>query len=218
MVRGSRALKVDERTKEEKCQMATTTKTDLASRAQKLIAGTTKHLAGTSQLGFASNQYTPAQVTTSLQTIVDLRGAVNTAKAATKAKVAQERAQAPALRSFMSAFESYVKVTFGNSPDVLADFGLQPKKAATPLSVEDKAAAVAKRESTRKARQTMGSQQRKEVKGDVKGVVVTAVHDGATTAPSATGPSAPATSPGATGPSVQAISAAGTAGATPPHS
>ena len=46
----------------------------------------------------------------------------------------------------MAAFVAFVKATFGNSPDVLADFGLKPKKATTPLTVEQKAAAAAKRE------------------------------------------------------------------------
>jgi hypothetical protein len=55
---------------------------------------------------------------------------------------------------------------------VLADFGIHPK-ARTPPTVEASLAAVAKRRATRAARRTMGSQQKKAVKGDVTGVVVT---------------------------------------------
>ncbi len=147
--------------------------TEIALAGQ-LIAGTNKHFANTSQLAFASATFTPAQVTASLQTIVKLRNDVNAAQAATKAKLAAEQAQAPTLHSFMAAYESFVRATFSNSPDVLADFGLT-KKARTPLTVDQKAAAVAKREATRAARGTMGSKQKKTVKGTVTGVVVTPI-------------------------------------------
>ena len=50
----------------------------------------------------------------------------------------------------MSAFVAFVKATFGNSPDVLADFGLKPRKARTPLTIDQMAAAV--REARRNAR------------------------------------------------------------------
>jgi len=36
---------------------------------------------------------------------------------------------------------SFVRTTFSESPDVLADFGLEPKKASTPLTAQQKAAA-----------------------------------------------------------------------------
>jgi hypothetical protein len=168
-----------------------------AGLAMRLIAGTNKHFANTSSLAFASATFTPAQVTASLQTIVNLRTDVDTAKALTKAKVAAERTQTPTLRSFMAAFESFVRATFGNSPDVLADFGLT-KKARTPLTVEAKAAAAAKRKATRAARHTMGAQQKKSVKGAVTGIVVTPVTAAQPVATTPAGPIAPATSTGTT--------------------
>jgi len=155
--------------------MAKNTKSTQIALAKQLIAGTSQHLANTSQLGFASATFTPAQVIASLQTLIDLRQGVDTAKATAKARLAEEKAKAPALRSFMAALESFVKVTFGNSPDVLADFGLHPRKARAPLKGTAKAAAAAKSKATRSARNTMGSQQRKAVKGDVTRVVVTPV-------------------------------------------
>src|SRR6516225_1833240 len=107
-----------------------------ASRAGQLIVGTKQHFANTASLAFAGGTFTPAQVETSLQTLVDLRDAVDAAKAASATKVAAEGAQAPALRSFMAAYVAFVKATFGAQPDVLAHFGLAPRKAATPLTVE----------------------------------------------------------------------------------
>ena len=71
------------------------------------------------------------------------------------------------LRSQMAALVAFVKVTFGNTPDVLADFGLKPNKARTPLTISQKAAASAKRAATRAARHTMGPKQKKDIKGTV---------------------------------------------------
>jgi hypothetical protein len=110
-----------------------------------------------------------------LQALVTLRTDAETAKAAAKARVALERAQLPALRAFLLAFVGLVKAQFGTQPDVLADFGLRPKKVPAPMTPEQKAAAKAKRAATRKARGIIGSRKRAAVKGDVTGVIVTPV-------------------------------------------
>jgi hypothetical protein len=149
-------------------------KTKKADLALQLIAGTQKHLAGIASLMFASGTFTPAQVEAQLQALATLRSEVEAAKATAAAKLATETAQAPALIAYQDAFVAFVKAAFGNSPDVLADFGLLPKKARTPLTVEQKAAAKAKRDATRKARGTMGSKQKLAVKGNVTGVTITA--------------------------------------------
>jgi hypothetical protein len=105
----------------------------------------------------------------------------------------------PAHRVVMEAYASFVKAAFSQSPDVLADFGLTPRKARAQLTVEQKAAAVAKRAATREARHVMGRQQRKAVKGGVTGVIVTSVtvpHP-QPVASGPSGPGTPATSEGA---------------------
>ena len=173
--------------------MSTGKNTEMALAGQ-LIAGLKKHFSNTSSLAFGSGTFTLAQVETSLQAIIDLRTAVDASKAATKAKIAAEVTQASPLRSQMAAFVAFVKVTFAKSPDVLADFGLKPKKAPTPLTVEQKAAAAAKRDATRAARHTMGKVQKKEVKGTVTTIVTPAPSKG--TAPVAPSPVASAPSPG----------------------
>jgi hypothetical protein len=179
-----------------------------ASRAGQLAVGTKQHFASTASMAFAGSTFTPAQVLTSLQTIIDLRDAVDAAKAASATKVAAEGAQAPALRSFMSAYVAFVKATFGDQPDVLASFGLAPRKAATPLTVEEKTAAAAKRKATRDARHTMGPKQKLDITGDVTGVTVTPV----------TAPKPVATSAAPVAPAPAAATATpGTAGAATPH-
>jgi hypothetical protein len=147
----------------------------VAALAQSLSAGVTKHLGNVTSMTLAGSSYTPSQVTTKLAEVVSLRSDVDAAKATTKAKLAAEKAAMPALRTFMSALVTYIKAGYGSQPDVLADFGIQTPKARAPLTVEAKAAASAKRAATRAARNTMGSKQKKGVKGNVVGVTVTPV-------------------------------------------
>jgi hypothetical protein len=165
--------------------------------AEQLIAGTNKHLASTPQIMLAGGSFTPAQVTERLAALVKLRTDVDAAKATTKAKLAAEKTDTPALRTFMGAMVTFVKAAFGNAPDVLADFGLHPK-ARTPLTVQAKTAAAAKRKATRAARHTTGPKKKMSVKGDVTGIVVTPITAGQPVAAVPSGPSAPATSAGAT--------------------
>ena len=167
-------------------------KSTMVARAEKLAAGAQKHFASATSLAVAGASFTPAQVQANLQSLVTLLTDVDTAKASTKAKLAAVKAQGPALRTFLSAFESFVRATVGSAPDVLADFGLAPKKVRAPLTVEQKAAAAAKRAATRAARGTKGSRQKKAVKGDVTGVVVTPVTSGSAPATPAS-PSTPTT-------------------------
>jgi hypothetical protein len=148
-------------------------KTD-AARAQQLITGVNGAFAKGAKLNFAGGTFTPAQVVAQLQLIVNLRQAVNDARAALAAKVAAENAQLPALHVFMAAFVAFVKNAFAGSPDVLATFGETPTTRATP-DVATKAAAIAKREATRTARGTKGTKQKKGVKGAVAGVTITPV-------------------------------------------
>jgi hypothetical protein len=180
-----------------------------AARATQLIAGTAKHLASVGQLTLAGTSYTPAELTTKLQSIVTLRSDVDAAKAQTQAKLAAVDANMPALRVVADALVSYVQATFGGAPDVLADFGLASKKARTPLTVDAKAVSNAKRAATRAARHTMGAQQRKAVTGNVAGIVTTPLVQ-----PAPQPLASPASAPPAN-PSPPAGPAGATAAATP---
>ena len=76
----------------------------------------------------------------------------------------------------MQDYAAWVAVTYRSTPSTLADFGVAPRKARTPLTSSKQAVAVAKRVSTRAARNTMGNVQKKAVKGDVTSVTLTPVH------------------------------------------
>jgi hypothetical protein len=152
--------------------MPTNTKSNEAVLAVKLAAGTQKYLSTATQLFVGDGTFTPAEVEAKLQSLATLRNDVDTAKSAVKAKLEDERNQGPALRGFLLSFVSFVRAAFGGSPDVLAEFGLAPKKVRKPLTAEQRAAAKAKRESTRKARGTMGKKEKLAIKGNVTGVEV----------------------------------------------
>ena len=175
--------------------------------AKQFIAGMAKHLGSTPQIVLLGSSFTPDQITSKLQLLVTLRTDVDSARATTTAKIANEKAQAPAVLALLSALESFVKATFGSSPDVLADFGITPKARAT-LTVEAKAVAAAKRAATRAARHTMGPNQKKGIKGVVPDVItIPTTASPVVTKPAPSAPTAPATSVGNTA----------TGAATTPH-
>ena len=149
------------------------TKSSRVSRANDLIDGTKKHFPNASDpLEFGGAKYTVAQVLAMLQSIVDLRDAVDASKATTKAKLADEHSQSPPLVAVMSGYTSFVRSRFGNSPEALNDFGLAPPKPRAPKTTEEKAVAAAKRDATRKARHTMGPKQKKDIPGNVSAELV----------------------------------------------
>jgi hypothetical protein len=167
-----------------------------ATRAEDLSAGTTKHFPDPKQkLAFNGASYTVAEVTGNLAKIPALRQATEQAQAAAHGAVADEKAQLPALIVFMAAYIAFVKATFGNSPTTLADFAISPKKARTPSTPEQKAAAKAKRLATRKARGTVGPVKKKSIKGNVVGVVVMPVTAPEAAPPTPTGAPSPAPVP-----------------------
>ena len=128
---------------------------------------------------------------------MSLRQAVEAAEAVAKAKLAAEESQAPALLSLMAALVQFVKLTFSGSPDVLADFGLKPRKVRAPMTAEQKAAANAKRKATREARGITTKAAKMAKTGNVVGVTITPVLADASSAaaPVVTQKAAPNASP-----------------------
>jgi hypothetical protein len=162
-----------------------------------LIAGTRKRLPnGNQTITLDGATTTVDAVTKELQSFLDDREAVVAAQATAKAKVAAENANMPALNALIKAFIAFLRVTFGNDPSTLADFGLTPLKAPAPLTTEAKAVAAAKREATRAARGTKTPKQKKGIHGNVKAqLVVTPVDTTPATTSASAAAAAPATTP-----------------------
>jgi hypothetical protein len=166
-------------------------------RAEKYSEGTTKRFPNVALvLTIGGTQYTVAAVQANLQEIVSLRAATTAAQADAKKKVADERARRPALVTFLQDYGAFLRGTFGNSADALADFDIQPKKPRKPLTTEQKAAAKAKAKATREARGTKGPVAKLKTVGNVVGVTVTPITTAASVG-TAAGPqqAAPAPAP-----------------------
>ena len=148
---------------------------------QALIAGTQKHTPS-GQLTLGNVAYTAASLVELLQSFVDAMAAQNAAVASAKDALAVLEQIRTKVSPVVSAYRKYLSASYGNATQTLADYGLTPAKAPAPLSVEAKAAKVAKNGATRKARGTLGPKARLKIKGDV-----------ATSAPA---PAAPAPPPG----------------------
>jgi hypothetical protein len=182
-----------------------TNKTKETALAQHVLAGFQKHLSTMTSLMVESVVYTPTQIVAALVALANLRSNVVAAQAAAKVALNAEAAQAPALIVVLDAIVAYVMLTYAKSPDVLADFDLEPKKAPTPLTAEQKAAANAKRRATRAARGITTKAAKRATTGNVIGVSMSPILAGTPVV------SQPATSPAIPVPQTGAATGGGTA-------
>ncbi len=174
-------------------------KAKLQRRVGNLIAGTQKHTP-TGQLTFGGATYEVAALVQLLQNLDSAITASDMARAKWNDALKSKQDEQAKVGPVIQAYQKYLDSLLGNAPSTLADYGLAPRKVRASLTVEQKAAAVAKGAATRAARHTMGTVQKKGIKGDVKSVVVTPV----------TASSSSAASPAA-GASVQTASPTGSA-------
>lgn len=140
---------------------------------KQLIAGTNRHFPnGNQQVQFGGSTHTVADVVAGLGDFVTLREESESAKATARAKLEAEKAQSPALLVVAAAWVLFIRATFGNSPDILGDFGLAPHKAKKPLKSEDQAIAAAKARATRQARGTRSKKAEQDIHGNVTAKLV----------------------------------------------
>ena len=143
------------------------TKPSQTVRVSALIAGLTKHFSNVPSVTFGGASHTFAEIEQELQGILSVLTDVVAARAALKAKVLAEKAQAATQNAFLSAYRAFVLSYFGKDPVALADFGLAPPKARALQTVEAKVLKVKKALATRAARHTMGKRQKAKIVGVV---------------------------------------------------
>jgi hypothetical protein len=85
------------------------------------------------------------------------------------------------------AYRRFLLATYGSATQTLADYGLEPPKARTPLTSVAKATATLKLRATRKLRGTTSKKQKAALKGTV------ATPEGELPPVTATGPAKPTT-------------------------
>jgi len=165
--------------------MTSISKSDEVVHVTKMIAGTTKRFpTGSQVLSFGGGTHTVDEVTSDMQSFVNNRTAVETARAATQVALDADGVAAPSLLALIGEYTKFVRSTFGTSADALADFDLAPPKARAPRTAAEKAVSAAKAKATRQARGTTSAKQKKGVKGNVTATLVVTP-----------GPSAPAPAP-----------------------
>ena len=98
--------------------------------------------------------------------LIAAESAVDAANRTWRAAVATRNAMRKSAAPLFQSLQSLVQATYGKSSQTLAAFGFKPVEKGA-RSAEVKAQAVAKLRATRKARNTMGKQQRKGIRGVV---------------------------------------------------
>ncbi|HEY8042432.1 MAG TPA: hypothetical protein VIF15_21670 [Polyangiaceae bacterium] len=168
----------------------------VTTRFTSVQTGIDKHVTGGATLGGVS--YTSL----ALKAVFALAiAAINAAAALNKQwKDAVLAAHAEELKAnaLYALLRNYVIAQFGKQANaVLEDFGMSAPKPRGPMTAAAKAAAAAKREATRKVRNTLGSVQKKDVKGtiEVPVVAVTTVTPVVPSHPVTTAPASPAPEP-----------------------
>jgi hypothetical protein len=144
------------------------------TQVQALIAGIQKQFPNGS-FTFGNTAYTTATLTQAFQSLANAYSDLNAAHARVKDAGLTLTTMQTQVGPLVRNCKHFIQSAFGTSPQTLADFGMQPTKARTPLTVEQRAAAVAKLRATRKARGTTSPKQKLAVKGDVTSVTITPV-------------------------------------------
>ena len=133
---------------------------------QAMIAGIQKHFPNGS-LTIGSATFATASLVETLQGLVDSMTKQNAAEQAAKDALTALRAEKARVNPVVQGLRALILATYGDATQTLADFGLVPRKARTPLTVEQKAARQAKAQATRKARGTTGPKAKLAIKGTV---------------------------------------------------
>jgi hypothetical protein len=131
---------------------------------QKMVDGVSQYMSQLASIHVAGHSMTPAEMVQLLQSRLDAAKAVIEAEAALRAAIQAERDLRVKTATTVSSLRQLVGGMFSQAPDMLAVFGLKPRKGSS-LSAEARAQAVLKGRATRKARHTMGKKQKLAIKG-----------------------------------------------------
>jgi hypothetical protein len=187
----------------------TNAKSNRATRQAKdgqVILGINKDLQTLSQIPLAGQTFTPMSLVALIQSRIDAANKVAMAKANWQDAVKAYRAINTNVTAVVHGLYTYVLNAFGMTSPQLADFGFTPPKRATQTP-EEKAAAVAKRAATRKARGTKGPKAKKAITGQsvmIAQLIANQKPADSAVTPAAAPPTAPTAAPVPAGASVLA--------------
>ena len=132
---------------------------------RKMIDGITKHLGKGASITFDGKKYSAAEIVKLLSGRIAARAGVESAKALLAKAVAAQNEQSQETTPVVSGLRQVCALLYKSQPEVLADLGIATRKSRPAMTVEEKAATVAKGRATRKARGTLGPRQRAKIHG-----------------------------------------------------
>jgi hypothetical protein len=141
-------------------------RTDQTTAEQNLVDGLNKHAQTITSMVIAGVTMTTKDIIANLQTRILSAKTAQSTRATWQTAVKTDKEDRVKTRTFVSGLKQALLVAFAGQIDALADFGLVARKPRV-LTPEQKTAAAAKAKATRAARHTVGSKQKKAIKGTV---------------------------------------------------
>jgi len=137
----------------------------IENQMQQLVAGTQKNLPATSTVDVNGQELKQTDIVAQFQSWIELYQQVDATNAPYRNAVKALLAATPAIRKYIGSYRQALRQVFGKGSPLLADFGMSTTQPRTPTTATH-VLATAKAAATRKARNTLGKQQRKAVKAD----------------------------------------------------
>jgi hypothetical protein len=136
-----------------------TTRVNSIDLLQKLANGYAKYSTSAPAIVVAGATLKSSDLVAKLQALIATENAVTAAAAAWHSQVTTQRAAVLQSKPLLLAIRQSLQSAYSSQLDVLADFGLAPRKKAV-VSPETRAAAALKAKATRAARGTAGKKQK----------------------------------------------------------
>ena len=130
---------------------------------QALIAGTQKNTPNDT-LTFGGASYPAATLIQLFQSLVNAFVAHDAAVASAKDELLALRDVEAKVDPVVRDYKRFLRSKYGKATQTLADYGLAPEKARTPLTGEQRVVAAEKAKETRKLRGTLGKKQKAGIK------------------------------------------------------
>jgi hypothetical protein len=163
----------------------------------KAMSGADKHLASLTSITVGGTAYTVPTLKAVFQADIDATNAADAAGTQWKEQVIKAQAMRAQSARVRRALRAYLIGLYGaEAVGILEDFGFSPPKPPGPKTVGMKAQGVERAAATRKARHTMGKNQKKAVKGTITTIVT---EPASPVSPPAPAPVASAPTQGASG-------------------
>jgi hypothetical protein len=157
---------------------------------QKAVSALGTNLGGKT-LVLAEKVWKEKDLAQEIQSVIDALNAVEPARAAWVKAAADAKSAKASIVPIMLALRAYIQGVYGTSSTVYGEFGFAPRKQGKPTAATI-AVRVLKNLATRKARMTMGKNQKQQIKGVVTSSDVAAAMPAAPAPAPAIQPTAPA--------------------------